>query len=507
MDLPKFHANERVDIGDIEFLSSGILGEFQRSFAAVISGSALRVVDGFAVTNGDATHVTVTRGVAGSIIAAQNASGTTIHGQLLSEGAADVQTTSLAGLTAATYGVWVRFVYGDGDEANRVFWDQADGEEKIQLVTTRQKADWRLQVAVAAPGSEWILLANAVWNGAAITSLVDKRAFLFEGPADSTPAFTPSWGTGTNDRNANRALYGVKTLERFAEATLKKIEEIQSSSARWWDATVEPLDKKVSRFGDLTLTGNYSIAGILNITGTNPQQKFPIGSPTGIGKLHFYDAGAEATQFFDFGYDAGANYAFFNTGSVGKQYRFQVVGSDVAVLSDSALDLFVPLVGPEVLPTSDMGGSLGLAGQRWGEFYAMFGEFYANLQMPSGQAALLARHQQNAIVVRGTFDAQPGTPVVASFAPSGDHWNISTIAKSGFGQFRVHLDQPISPNSTVAVTCGSGSGVQPNCVGIVYAVDASGTYVDIRTVRATDGTLDDGTIVHVAVIGRPFTLQ
>ncbi len=66
----------------------------------------------------------------------------------------------------------------------------------------------------------------------------------------------------------------MKTLDSFAQAVLKKIEEIQSSTARWYSATVEPLDKKVSRFGDLTLAGNYQIDGFLNIAaggfGTEP---------------------------------------------------------------------------------------------------------------------------------------------------------------------------------------------------------------------------------------------
>jgi len=143
-----------------------------------------------------------------------------------------------------------------------VFWDPLLDESIVQAVNTRQVAGWQLNRVLdssGSPGSEWLRVATVVWTGAAFGTITDTRTFLFEGPANSSPqTFRPTWGGGS-DRNAARETYGVKTLERFASAVLKKVEEIQSSTAsvRWWDATVESLDRKVSRFGDSTMAGNY----------------------------------------------------------------------------------------------------------------------------------------------------------------------------------------------------------------------------------------------------------
>lgn len=263
MDLPKFHPNERVDLGDVEFLSSGQLGEFQRLFTSLIAGEATkRIIDGFTFTVQSATVLQIALGKA---VLVENRNAALRYGQLTGGGSPTegptAQNVSFSGLPVTTHGVYVRFVYGDGTVANRAFWDTVANVEQIQAVSTRKVAGWQVMVAQNNPGDEWYKVVDVEWNGTnlATSTLTDRRAFLFEGPADSTPqTFRPSWGGGS-DRNADRATHGVKTLERFASAVLKKIEEIQSDTpaTRWWTAPVEPLDKKVSRFGDATMAGNY----------------------------------------------------------------------------------------------------------------------------------------------------------------------------------------------------------------------------------------------------------
>jgi hypothetical protein len=274
MDLPKFHPNERVDLGDIEFLSTGQLGEFQRLQTNLIVGEAVkRILDGFSFAIFSPTVMTISFGKA---ILAENRQTAVRYGQLVGggspvEGVAS-QNVSFSGIAAA-YSVFVRFVYGDGVQSNRAFWDTILAQEEVQAVNTRKVAGWQAIVALTVndPGADWLRIVDIAWDGSALGSSVitDKRTFLFEGPADSTPqSFRPTWGGGA-DRNAARATNGVKTLERFASAVLKKIEEIQSDTptTRWWDAPVEPLSKKVSRFGDLLLVGNYKITGGFEVDG------------------------------------------------------------------------------------------------------------------------------------------------------------------------------------------------------------------------------------------------
>jgi hypothetical protein len=165
--------------------------------------------------------------------------------------------------------VWVKFQASEGARANRRFYDKVSDTEITRAVNTRNVAGWLAAAATTQPGAEWIQLYEVDWDGAGFSTstVTDVRVFLFEGHADSSPAFSSTWGFG-DDRNADRATNGVKTLDRFAAAVLKKLEEIQSSTARWWTAPVEPLDEKVSRNGDLTLTGNYKITGDLELTGS-----------------------------------------------------------------------------------------------------------------------------------------------------------------------------------------------------------------------------------------------
>lgn len=418
MDLPKFHPNERVDLGDVEFISDGQLGEHQRLLSNLIVGDATkRVIDGFGFTIASATALSIAFGKA---VFAENRLATVRYGQLVGgglplEGVA-TQNVSFSGLAAAPYGVYVRFVYGDGTLGNRAFWDTTAALEEIQAVPTRKVAGWQSLVAAASPGDEWSKLCDVVWNAADLntSTITDARVFMFEGPANSSPqTFRPTWGAG-NDRNAARATYGVKTLERFASAVLKKLEELQSDTAatRWWTAPVEPLDKKVSRYGDLTLTGNYQITGGLTTTGeVSANGGVTVGTslsleasvdvvPSGasnIGtagqrlttlftkrwdvadaspvldvedtsgataaKIHFFKTGFEGTQFFDVGYEAGAGIARYTTGGGGTalgKHLWTVSG--VGVMSIDGTNLVVSVADAQFTGNAAVLGALNVTG-------------------------------------------------------------------------------------------------------------------------------------------------
>lgn len=265
MQKVKFHPSERIDLTDVEALSDNFHDEHQRVFEDLVVGDGkMRIIDSFNKTTVGADVFRVTLGKA---IFAEVRNAGVRYGQLISD--ADglaTQDISFAGAGAATYDIFVRFTLGDGDDGNRAFWDVAGSIEVIQLVPTRKKPGWEITRVVQgnSPGTEWYRIWSVVWDGAAFGTITDRRVYLFEG--DAAASFAPDWGGG-NDRNADRATYGVKTLERFASAVLQCIKDIKSASGAWYAVPTERLDQKVSRNGDLTLNGNYKITGNLTMAG------------------------------------------------------------------------------------------------------------------------------------------------------------------------------------------------------------------------------------------------
>ena len=211
-------------------------------------------------------------------------------------------------------------------------------------------------------------------NAGAITGITKKRKFFFEGDENAAYAATVSleagtyraWGSG-NDRNADRALYGVQDLQTFTAAMRSQLASLLGQA--WYATPTEALNQKVSRNGDLALTGNYKITGALNVTGhftieggsdilaaaansdvgSTGQRfaaaflsRFDVGgadpvsdienTSTGFGKIHFFETGSEATKFFDIGYSGASGIASYNTGTGGGLGGSHVFGVDGTVV-------------------------------------------------------------------------------------------------------------------------------------------------------------------------------
>lgn len=249
MDLVKWHPNERVDKVDLDFLNNEVVDEFSRFGSHFLTDEETPVV----------TQGWETSEEAGDVLRVSRGGGINL-GQLLSEGAA-YYDVPFASLGADVYGVWIRFTRTDGTDANRAFFNPPTNSQRVRMVQTRQVAGWEARASVDSPGSEWQQVAEVDWDGVSLatSTITDKRNFVYEGPSTGL-----TWGTG-DDRDPDRGTNGVKTLHRFAQAVLQKITELQSDSDDWWDETVEPLDEKVSRNGDLTLVGDYLIDGDLEI--------------------------------------------------------------------------------------------------------------------------------------------------------------------------------------------------------------------------------------------------
>lgn len=256
-DQLKLKDAERIDRPDMEFLAATPLASAQQLGGNLLTnpaGARAWIVSGFRPVNNGSNQVKVARGVA---ILATNNAGAAEYGALATEGDPE-RIIDVTGYGNGTYGVFVRFELTDGGFGNRIFWDPGLASERTENVPTRRVANWGMTVQLSSPGAEWLRVGDAVVAGGLLTSVVPKRNLYFEGHEDTT--YTRDWGGGT-DRNGDRATYGLKDFQTFGQAVLKKLEELQSNTARWWTATVEPLDKKVSRDGDLTLAGSYKISG------------------------------------------------------------------------------------------------------------------------------------------------------------------------------------------------------------------------------------------------------
>jgi len=243
VDLLRVEANERVDLLDFQQLANTTMEDALRvqgnSFLTnPLSSARSWILDGFAITGNPLNkQLTVTKGRA---VLARRVGGTVKFGIITTEGDAS-KIIDMAAMAVATYNVYIRFEYVDGDNSSRIFWNAAGtGSEFAQTMSTKLKASWSLRVETGSPGAEWLQIGTA--NNAILgLTLVDQRPFYFEGVPSTT--YSSGWssdGGGTaNDRNANRATYGVKDLQTFTAATRQCLEDIKGRGLRrWWDRDI-----------------------------------------------------------------------------------------------------------------------------------------------------------------------------------------------------------------------------------------------------------------------------
>lgn len=233
-DLLRVESNERVDLGDFQFLAGDCVDAMGRvvsaNFLTSPTGQRAWIVSGFAITNPTAKQLQVTRGVA---ILARRDGAQIHHGMITAEGDA-LKIIDLNSYASATYGVYVRFEYVDGASASRIFWDASGaGTEFAQVINTRQQANWSVRVEQSDPGGEWFKIGEVVQSSMAIT---DERDFYFEGKVDDSYAFT--WGDGANDRDADRAEYGVQDLRTFTDAVRRRLHELSGGDG-WYSKNLD----------------------------------------------------------------------------------------------------------------------------------------------------------------------------------------------------------------------------------------------------------------------------
>lgn len=250
MDLVKWSADERVDIPDITAMSFLILSEFRRSMRLLAGDTLRKVVRGFKVEPSAAPDGRVRirldptgTGERGKALGAENLTSGVDYGQLIGdrdsyfddEGNAQ-QIIDLSAQPIATYTIEMRFVYTDGVNDNRAFWNEGTVSEYTSPVNTRRVAGWEAQyvTGTVGTGNEWIKLAEVVWDGGTIDAadITDKRDMLFEGEG---PTFTQATQTGTGGapdftRTATRSDNPITDVVGAIRALHRQVQDIKGQS-------------------------------------------------------------------------------------------------------------------------------------------------------------------------------------------------------------------------------------------------------------------------------------
>lgn len=260
--LLNFGASQRLDLSDLLQLSQGqplglsadLAGTFLSRAATNASKYVLhgfRVVSGVSSGNANPAQNQLQVSPGAAILAYRQGAGTPLFGVLAALDGTD-QSAQFVDLTyqpASQYTVFLRLNYADSSPTDRSFWSAATpGKEYASLTPTRKIATWEVQALATGsnPGSEWLAIANLTWTApttqggiGTISGLTDTRPLYFEGDPSATTPYSVLWGTGTNDRSADRASYGVGDLKTFVDAIKVCLEDIKGPGvARWYSPGV-----------------------------------------------------------------------------------------------------------------------------------------------------------------------------------------------------------------------------------------------------------------------------
>jgi hypothetical protein len=260
MRIVKWTPQERVDIPDITAMGFLVLGEFRRmTRGAILGEDANSLIRGFKVEPAGVPDSTITvklddGGVMSFAFGAEQIGARTDYGQLIggdnsdgnTEGNAQ-QSLDFTGQPAATYTVSIRFLYADGANDNRAFWNETGNTEFISAIDTRHLPQYEISLAGAGP--EWLDLADVVWDTVSIDAgdITDLRAWAFEGasPWQQTTKLG-SGGMPDFSRAASRHDTGVNAIYPAMKALGRQIQDIKGADDdgnwNWWNDPYLPLD-------------------------------------------------------------------------------------------------------------------------------------------------------------------------------------------------------------------------------------------------------------------------
>lgn len=242
------------------------------------------------------------------------------------EGAASVVLDFATAAISSTQSVYVRAVATNATFRNRVFWNPSTAAEFTDNMATRLVVGWEatFQDASAAPpgNGEWVKLYNLTINGSGkISAVADLRHMYFEGDAASTPtAFASEWGSGANDRNADRALYGVKDEHMWAQAVRSQLKSIVGPS--WYGVPKISL-KTAGDLKDRFVTVDWPLGAAGN--GDYPTLAAAVTAVEAMGGGHILLRGAGAT--YDVSTEIEISTPISIVATDGKAYLTNVMGA------------------------------------------------------------------------------------------------------------------------------------------------------------------------------------
>ena len=131
--------------------------------------------------------------------------------------------------SSSTQAVYVRATNTLGEFENRVFWNPGAPVEFVDSVATRKVASWQVKfqdAGASPPGNgEWVKIWEVVIDGGGlVASVTDYRHFYFEG--DPAGSYASEWGDGADDRNTDRAAYGVMDNHLWAHLIRRQLTDI-----------------------------------------------------------------------------------------------------------------------------------------------------------------------------------------------------------------------------------------------------------------------------------------
>lgn len=255
--LLRVHPDERMDLEDMEAVGGTLeLFDQMRQVRQFVlpegntGGAAAtdaRIFDGFNMSNTVGGTIRLNRG---SGVFRITEEGVAYFGVMLGECGDTYKTLDLSGEADGDYLVYIRPVFADGEQGNRVHWNAGGSpSEYVDYVHTRRVLSWgATYISSGAPapvGAGWVKVWKLTVAATLITAEAGYRVFYFEGDESAdVDQWGPGWGGGANDRDADRATYGVKDLHTFAQAMRTKIVDIQGTGSEWWevpDPTLEDL--------------------------------------------------------------------------------------------------------------------------------------------------------------------------------------------------------------------------------------------------------------------------
>lgn len=254
-DLLRIEATERLDKPDLDALQRNSRSDIRTSVVALLFAAASdKVLGGWQITaNGPPDSKFNV--AAGTMVGAEKLpDGTDESGVLFGLESTSPVSVDLSGqpVSPPSYNVYVRFVFNPGQPGSRIFWDDGASAEVVGSIDTREVASWTVTAATSSPGSDWIKIGEIDWDGAAVQTadITHHRDTFFEGDEGAGTPFDDVWGDGANDRNADRAQYGVGDLYTWVHAVRRQIQDILGGSNKWYTAVAHSLDDAATHAAD-----------------------------------------------------------------------------------------------------------------------------------------------------------------------------------------------------------------------------------------------------------------